>query len=75
MEYTEVRKIIDQMEKDGWTINNANVQFLKSFGEYVLRKHAVMPSLPDDLNDDSNSEHNFKLGWLACWNAYTGNEA
>lgn len=27
----------------------------------------VMPKLPDGLDDDSNCDHNFKLGWIACW--------
>lgn len=35
----------------------------------------VMPSLPDGLDDDSNCDQNFKLGWIACWKALTGNEA
>ena len=26
-----------------------------------------MPELPDGLNDDSNCDHNYKLGWIACW--------
>jgi hypothetical protein len=38
-------------------------------------KPAVMPSLPDGLDDDSNCDHNFKLGWIACWKALTGNGA
>lgn len=42
MEYIEVRQIIEEMEKDGWTINNADIHFLKRYSEYVLRKHAVM---------------------------------
>jgi len=41
----------------------------------ALRQFAVMPSLPDGLDDDSNCDHNFKLGWIACWKALTGNEA
>ena len=41
----------------------------------ALRQFGVMPSLPDGLDDDSNCDHNFKLGWIACWEALTGNEA
>lgn len=42
MEYLEVRQIIEEMGKDGWTINNADIHFLKRYSEYVLRKTAVM---------------------------------
>ena len=45
MEYLEVRQIIEDMEKDGWTINNADIHFLKRYSEYVLRKHAVSSSV------------------------------
>lgn len=41
----------------------------------ALRQFGVMPSFPDGLDDDSNCDHNFKLGWIACWKALTGNEA
>ena len=40
----------------------------------ALRRFGVMPSLPDGLDDDSNCDHNFKLGWIACWKALTGND-
>jgi hypothetical protein len=30
-----------------------------------------MPALPDGLNDDSNVDYNFKVGWIACWKAFT----
>ncbi len=40
----------------------------------ALRQFGVMPSLPDGLDDDSNCDHNFKLGWIACWKALTGND-
>jgi hypothetical protein len=36
----------------------------------------VMPSLPDGLDNDSNCDHNFRLGWEACWQKLTeGNGA
>ena len=40
----------------------------------ALRQFGVMPSLPNGLDDDSNCVHNFKLGWIACWKALTGND-
>ena len=39
-----------------------------------LRQCGVMPSWPDGLDDASNCDHNFKLGWIACWKALTGND-
>ena len=27
----------------------------------------TMPLLPDGLDDDSNCDYNFKLGWIVCW--------
>ena len=36
----------------------------------------VMPSLPDGLDEDSNCDHNFRLGWETCWQKLTeGNGA
>lgn len=43
--------------------------------ERILRLFSVMPSLPDGLDDNSNCDHNFKLGWIACWEKLKGNEA
>ena len=39
-----------------------------------IKLKKTMPSLPNDLDDDSNCDCNFKLGWLACWDAYMANE-
>lgn len=41
----------------------------------VLPQAIVMPALPDGLDEDSNSDNNFILGWKACYKAITGNEA
>ena len=30
----------------------------------------TMPLLPEGLDDDSNCDYNFKLGWIACWEAF-----
>jgi hypothetical protein len=62
--YPDVEAAVDSAFKAGWDAR-----------QQLLQQTDVMPPLPDGLNDDSNSDHNFKLGWLACWNAYTGNGA
>jgi len=47
-----------------------------AFYEYEkeLSQFGVMPSLPDGLDDNSNCDHNFKLGWIACWKSLTSNK-
>lgn len=44
-------------------------EYAKYYHETEVKKlniANVMPALPE-LNEDSNCDHNFRLGWEACW--------
>jgi hypothetical protein len=66
----EYRHGFRNSEKGCWEMREEDIKFLT---DYCASLNGVMPSFPDGLDDDSNSDHNFKLGWIACWKALTGN--
>ena len=67
----KIEQIIDRNTEGNYLLSSADKAQMVS---EILDLFGVMPSLPDGLDDDSNCDHNFKLGWIACWKALTGNE-
>ena len=71
-EFLEKQGLDDCHYQDSGMIEHIAEQ-MEMYHAEQLRLSAVMPSLPEGLDDDSNCDHNFKLGWIACWKALTGN--
>jgi hypothetical protein len=71
----EQREMCCQYLKDEFSLSERICESLKYAPSPVIDLSGVtndgMPALPDGLNDDSNVDYNFKVGWIACWKAFT----
>jgi hypothetical protein len=72
VEFKDHNKVIltDEVGNTYTSKSEEFIDFLHGFS-IISFNLPIMPSLPDGLDDDSDCDHNFRLGWEACWQKLT----